>query len=60
MIETDCPFLTPKNMLPRPQQNEPQYLGVVAQELAACYKLPLEEIVKRTTENANLFFGLSS
>lgn len=38
MIETDAPFLIPRNLKPRPQsnRNEPAYLPHIAAEIAKC------------------------
>jgi TatD DNase family protein len=36
MIETDCPYLMPRNLRPRPshRRNEPMFLGHICGELA--------------------------
>ncbi|PRP86635.1 deoxyribonuclease [Planoprotostelium fungivorum] len=52
MIETDAPFLTPRNSKNLRRDNEPAYLGWVVKKLAECYNVSEEEIAKRTTENA--------
>ena len=58
MIETDSPFLIPKDIRPRPAHNEPCYLGRVAEVVAACYKLPVAQIIEVTTRNALTLFSL--
>jgi TatD DNase family protein len=60
MIETDAPFLTPRDAKPRPvdNRNEPALLTFVAQALANLRGCSYEEIVKATTSVAEEFFGL--
>src|SRR3989338_3971685 len=49
LIETDCPFLTP---IPhRGKRNEPQYVKLVAKELADIHGVTIEEIGNITSEN---------
>lgn len=56
LIETDAPWLTP---IPhRGEQNEPAYVGFVAQKIAELRGMPVEEIARRTTQNARELFGL--
>lgn len=55
VLETDSPFLAPKPH--RGKRNESSYILLIAQKLAEVKKVPLAEIAKITTENAeNLFF----
>jgi TatD DNase family protein len=55
LIETDCPYLTP--VPHRGKRNEPAYVTHVAHQLAALHPdLSLEEITRRTTENAKRLF----
>lgn len=57
LIETDCPYLTPVPY--RGKRNEPAYVSHVAKQLAAIHpELPLEEIQRRTTENAKRLFKI--
>ncbi|KAJ3100946.1 hypothetical protein HDU97_001830 [Phlyctochytrium planicorne] len=58
MVETDCPYLTPRNIKPMPKVNEPMLLPHVVQAVADCYGLPPEEIGRRSTENAVGLFKL--
>ncbi len=62
MIETDAPFLTPKDLRPRPadNRNEPAYLIHVLKTVAACMGKPVADVADATTENARLFFGLDN
>lgn len=58
MIETDAPYLFPRNAPKRLSRNEPQYLPYVLQMLSQCMAVPEEEIARATTRNACEFFGL--
>ncbi len=56
LIETDCPYLAPHPY--RGKRNEPAYVKLVAEEIAALKGLSFEEVAKATTENAERLFGL--
>ncbi len=58
MLETDAPYLTPHPH--RGERNEPAYVGLVSQQLAALYQQPVAEIARATTRTAQLFFQISS
>lgn len=56
LIETDAPYLTP---IPyRGQRNEPAYVRLVAERIAALRRLPLDEIASATTANTARLFKL--
>ncbi|MDQ1858266.1 TatD family hydrolase [Chryseobacterium sp. WLY505] len=59
MIETDAPFMLPKNM-PRihNRRNEPSFLPYVAQTVAHLKKISISEVADETTETARNFFRL--
>lgn len=57
LIETDAPYLTPQSKRGRP--NEPAFLIETAQCLADLKNVPLEEIARITTANAQMIFRLS-
>ncbi|WP_114820884.1 TatD family hydrolase [Chryseobacterium sp. KLBC 52] len=59
MIETDAPFMLPKNM-PRihNRRNEPSFLSYVAQTVAHLKKISISEVADETTETARNFFRL--
>ena len=61
MIETDCPYLLPRNLRPKPKKgrNEPAFLGHIANEIAECYKLPVENFKKEVEKTTKSFFGLA-
>lgn len=61
MIETDCPYLLPRNLRPKPKKgrNEPAFLGHIAGEIAEVYGMPVEEFINSVTETSEKFFGLA-
>lgn len=61
MVETDAPFMTPKNMkspFDRVKRNEPAFLPVVVQKIAECMKKSFEEVAIETRKTTMEFFGL--
>ena len=56
LIETDCPYLAPHPH--RGQRNEPAYVRLVAQKVAALRELSLEQVAAATTQNARQLFEL--
>lgn len=60
MIETDAPFLVPRDIRPRPSRNEPAFLPHVLRAVAAARGLSPEEVARATTATARAFFGLPS
>lgn len=56
LIETDSPYLTPVPY--RGKRNEPAYVTLVANTMAALQSVPVEEVVRRTTANAEKLFRL--
>ncbi|HXL40348.1 MAG TPA: TatD family hydrolase, partial [Myxococcales bacterium] len=50
LVETDSPFLAP--VPHRGKRNEPAYVALTAQALAALRGLPADELARATTENA--------
>ncbi|MDH6252538.1 TatD DNase family protein [Chryseobacterium sp. H1D6B] len=60
MIETDAPFMMPKNRMSRDQnrRNEPSFLPYVAQTIAHFKKISVSEVADETTETARNFFKL--
>lgn len=56
MLETDCPFLAPQKW--RGERSEPAYIPEIGQEFARLYSIPLEEIARITTANAEKLFGI--
>jgi TatD DNase family protein len=56
LLETDGPYLAPVPQ--RGKRNEPAFVRHVAERVAAVRKLPVEELVQVTAENARRVFGL--
>ena len=56
MIETDAPFLAPQGH--RGRRNEPVWVAVVGETLAALHDVPVETIAEQTTANARRFYRL--
>lgn len=55
VVETDAPFLTP--VPHRGQRNEPAYVVLTAQAIAAAKDLPVEQVAAATTETAARLFA---
>ena len=60
MLETDGPYLLPRTIDPKPahRRNEPMYLPVILEAVAACRGQPAAQLAAITTANARRFFGL--
>ncbi|MNI30450.1 Tat-linked quality control protein TatD [compost metagenome] len=60
MIETDAPFLTPRDLKVKPKdgRNEPAFLPHILEAVARCVGKPAEEVAKATTATAAEFFGI--
>ena len=56
MLETDCPYLAPQIF--RGSRNEPSYVRFVAEKLAEIKGIPVAEVEKATTANAEGLFKL--
>jgi TatD DNase family protein len=60
MLETDAPFLTPRNINPKPRdgRNEPKYLTYVLNTVAECVGKSPAEVAQATTQTAKTFLNL--
>jgi len=60
MIETDAPYLLPRNIRPKPKPrtNEPANLGWIVRKLSECYGVSENEIIFSTSGNSRNFFNL--
>jgi TatD DNase family protein len=60
MLETDSPYLLPRDLQPRPasRRNEPGFLPHIARTVAALRGEAIETLAAATTRNAVRFFGL--
>jgi TatD DNase family protein len=56
LVETDCPFLPPQKY--RGKRNEPSYVVLTAEKLAAALGLPIDKFAAQTTENALRLFNI--
>lgn len=58
LLETDAPYLAPRNIRPRPKYNHPKYLKYIAEEVAQLKRIQLEDVIQASVENTKkLFFG---
>ncbi len=55
VLETDAPYLAPVPY--RGKRNEPSYLGHIGQKIADVLDMPLEEVSRITTRNAEVVYG---
>lgn len=62
MLETDGPYLLPRDLVPRPatRRNEPMYLPHVLRTVAEARGETEEAVAAATTANARRFFGLEA
>jgi len=60
MIETDSPYLLPRNLKPKPKtrRNEPKYLPHIAAFIAELYGISSELLVAETTATSRAFFRI--
>ncbi len=59
MLETDAPFLTPRDLRPAPRRNEPAFLPHVAQAVARARGESAQGLAATSTATARKFFGLA-
>jgi TatD DNase family protein len=57
LLETDAPFLVPRTLRPRPRHNEPAYLPVVAETVAALRGTTLAALAEGCLANTLALFG---
>ena len=59
LIETDAPYLIPRDLKPKPKlhRNEPMFLPAVLNKLAECRGDTAEQLATATTSNARRLFG---
>jgi TatD DNase family protein len=56
LVETDAPFLAPQGH--RGRRNEPAWVTLVGETIAAVHGLPVAEVAAQTTANARRFYRL--
>jgi len=61
MLETDAPFLLPRDLQPKPKSNRnvPKYLPHIAQTIAHARDTSLESLSNQCYANTSNFFGLN-
>tara|TARA_S200000501_G_scaffold149199_1_gene140724 strand:+ start:195 stop:983 length:789 start_codon:yes stop_codon:yes gene_type:complete len=59
MVETDCPYLIPKNLpiKPKNNRNDPYYLNHIVSEISMLVEVDEETLRKKTFENTIKFFN---
>lgn len=59
LLETDAPYLMPRNIQPKPsgRRNEPAHLVWVLDVVARCTGRDAVDVAETTTRNAKVFFG---
>ncbi len=62
MLETDSPYLLPRDLKPRPKsrRNEPMHLAHILETVAACCGIDPAELAHGTTQTARAFFDLDA
>ena len=58
MIETDSPYLIPRDLKLKTRRNEPMHLKHIAEVIANLRKEPFDKILKNTTLTSQKFFNL--
>jgi len=60
LVETDAPYLTPRDMRPQPKarRNEPAFLPHIVATVARALGRPAQEVAAETTRNAMTLFGI--
>lgn len=61
LLETDSPYLLPRNMKPKPKssKNQPKYLPHIANYVAQLRQQPADQLAQQCYNNSVKFFGLS-
>ena len=61
MIETDAPYLIPRNLKIKSKnnRNEPQFLPHIANEIADLMNADVSEFNKQVFNNSKSFFGIN-
>ncbi len=58
MLETDAPYLTPRDLRPKPRRNEPRFLPHILRAVATCRGMEPDALAAATTRTARGFFGI--
>ncbi len=60
LVETDAPYLTPKNVPGLGRTNVPQNIQYVVRDLAKYMKVPEEELMEHARKNTERIFGIKN
>ena len=58
MIETDAPFLIPRDLKVSSRRNEPAYLRHILKTISKCLKKDENEVAEIVTKNTKTFFQI--
>lgn len=59
MLETDAPYIAPRDIRPRINRNEPKYVAHICAAIARHVGVSAEQLAALTTANAYRFFNIS-
>ncbi len=59
MVETDSPYLAPRDLRPRVHRNEPKYLPHILQHVAVCRGVAWESLAAQVLATTRRFFRLT-
>ena len=60
MVETDCPYLAPRDYRPRINRNEPKYLPYILETIAECRGESVEELAPKILQTTRAFFDIGN
>lgn len=60
LLETDAPFLLPRNVRPRPRYNSPQLLPAIAEMVASLRQQSLSQLAEQCWQNSVRLFGATT
>jgi TatD DNase family protein len=62
ILETDAPYLLPRNLIPKPKsrRNEPSYVSAIAHQIAQLRGWSIADIARHSHQNAQSLFSRSS
>lgn len=58
ILETDAPYLFPKNQRPRRRNNEPAFIRAVGEQVATLMSRPVTEVASASVTNTFRLFGI--
>jgi TatD DNase family protein len=57
MVETDAPYIVPRDLHPRPTRSEPAFVRHVAEAVARARGETMDDLAAHTTETTRIFFA---